>query len=72
VIAALLLGASARSQQPPPAPAQAQGQRDIQIGGGDQARFAVPDCVPRSGDEAAKEACRTITEVLRNDLKFEL
>jgi TolB protein len=35
-------------------------------------RFAVPECVPRPGDEAAKEACRTLTQVLRNDLKFEL
>jgi TolB protein len=34
-------------------------------------RFAVPDCIPRKGDEASREACRTIGEVLRNDLKFE-
>ena len=34
-------------------------------------RFAVPDCIPRAGDEASREACRTITQVLRNDLKFE-
>jgi TolB protein len=31
----------------------------------------VPDCIPRAGDEASREACRTITQVLRNDLKFE-
>ena len=40
------------------------------ITGGAQ-RFAVPDCVPRLGDEASREACRTITQVLRTDLKFE-
>jgi TolB protein len=42
----------------------------IIITGGGQ-RFAVPDCIPRAGDEASREACRTITQVLRNDLKFE-
>ena len=40
------------------------------ITGGGQ-RFAVPDCIPRAGDEASREACRTITQVLRADLKFE-
>ncbi len=34
-------------------------------------RFAVPDCAPRRADEASQAACRTITEVLRNDLAFE-
>ena len=34
-------------------------------------RFAVPDCIPRAGDEASREACRTLTQVLRADLKFE-
>ena len=34
-------------------------------------RFAVPDCIPKRGDDASREACRTIVEVLRNDLKFE-
>jgi TolB protein len=34
-------------------------------------RFAVPDCVPRRGDEASREACRTLTQVLRRDLAFE-
>jgi TolB protein len=34
-------------------------------------RFAIPDCVPRRGDEASREACRTVTQVLRDDLKFE-
>jgi TolB protein len=35
-------------------------------------RFAVPDCIPRKGDEASRDACRTIVQVLRNDLHFEI
>jgi TolB protein len=34
-------------------------------------RLAVPPCVPRAGDEASRVACRTITDVLRRDLRFE-
>jgi TolB protein len=34
-------------------------------------RFAVPECLPRRTDEATQTACRTITQVLRNDLRFE-
>jgi TolB protein len=55
--------------QAPPAQAPS-GNAQIIIGGGGQ-RFAVPDCIPRAGDEASREACRTITQVLRNDLRFE-
>ena len=51
------------AQAPPP-------NTQVIITGGGQ-RFAVPDCIPRAGDEASREACRTITQVLRNDLKFE-
>jgi TolB protein len=39
--------------------------------GGVTPRFAVPDCVPRGQDEATQAACRTITQVLRSDLRFE-
>ena len=39
--------------------------------GGTTPRFAVPECVPRKADEASQAACRTITQVLRNDLRFE-
>ena len=39
--------------------------------GGAAPRFAVPDCVPRGNDEASVAACRTLTQVLRNDLRFE-
>lgn len=54
-----------------PTAAQAPpGNTQIIIGGGNQ-RFAVPDCIPRAGDEASREACRTLTQVLRADLKFE-
>jgi TolB protein len=51
------------AQQPPP-------NTQVIIGGA-LTSLAVPDCVPRAGDEASREACRTITQVLRNDLKFE-
>jgi TolB protein len=33
--------------------------------------MAVPDCLPKKGDDASREACRVITQVLRADLKFE-
>jgi TolB protein len=38
--------------------------------GGVTPRFAVPECVPRTRDERTEEACRTLTQVLRNDLRF--
>jgi TolB protein len=62
--AALLWLASAGAAQ------EAPGQPTIFIEGGTQ-RFAVPACIPRAGDEASREACRTITQVLRKDLEFE-
>jgi TolB protein len=31
----------------------------------------VPECVPRRGDEASREACRVFSQVLRDDLRFE-
>ncbi len=34
-------------------------------------RVAVPECVPRGADEQSQAACRTITQVLRADLRFE-
>jgi TolB protein len=62
-VAAALSARAGGAQQPPT-------DRQIIIGGGGQ-RFAVPDCIPRMGDEASREACRTITQVLRSDLRFE-
>ena len=53
-----------------PGAAQPPTDRRIIIDGSAQ-RFAVPDCIPRAGDEASREACRTLTQVLRADLKFE-
>jgi TolB protein len=34
-------------------------------------RWAMPDCVPKRPDEASQAACRTISQVLRADLRFE-
>jgi TolB protein len=39
--------------------------------GGVTPRFAVPECIARTTDEQTQQACRTITQVLRNDLRFE-
>jgi TolB protein len=68
-----LASAAGRAQAPPaPAPPPQAGAPDKQFdvfGGGD--RFAVPECSPRKGDAPSTEACRTLTQVLRNDLKFE-
>src|SRR6185503_21171235 len=61
---AAVWSARAGSAQAPPSNSQ------IIITGGGQ-RFAVPDCIPRAGDEASREVCRTITQVLRADLQFE-
>jgi TolB protein len=38
--------------------------------GGVTPRFAVPECAPRTRDPRTEEACRTVTQVLRNDLRF--
>jgi TolB protein len=55
----------------PRAAAVAQEQVEQIVIGGVTARFAVPECVPRRGDEASQAACRTLTQVLRGDLRFE-
>ena len=57
------------AQQEPAPPAPQVPTIEILTGG--LQRFAVPECVPRRGDEASREACRTLTEVLRRDLAFE-
>jgi TolB protein len=61
--AAVVTGAGGAAQEQPPV-------EQIVIGGV-APRFAVPECVPRGQDEATVAACRTITQVLRNDLHFE-
>src|SRR5262245_57740422 len=53
-------------QQPPPPQT-----RDTIIITGAAGRWAMPDCVPKRTDEASQAACRTITQVLRADLRFE-
>jgi TolB protein len=63
-IAGWALGRPSGAQQEP-APVE-----QIVIGG-TVPRFAVPECTPRRPDEASQAACRTITQVLRNDLRFE-
>lgn len=72
-VAWIALSPPGRAQTPPPPPPSITppgGTYVVDItGGGD--RFAVPECVPRKGDEASREACRTLTQVLRNDLTFE-
>jgi TolB protein len=62
---ALVLARDSRPAQAPPSPPPT-----IVIGGGFD-RFAIPDCIPRKGDEASREVCRTVTQVLRADLQFE-
>jgi TolB protein len=57
--------AAARGQGQPPAVPQ------IDIRDPHAERLAVPACLPRAGDEASRVACRTVTEVLRRDLRFE-
>jgi TolB protein len=71
VLAALLLAAAglvrAAQESPPPA-----GQpptvviTDYQV-----QRFAIPDCFPRRPDDASRDACQTITQVLKKDIAFE-
>jgi TolB protein len=66
----LLLGFASetlRAQQPA-APGQATPTLIIEAG---SQRFAVPDCIPRREDPTLRDACRTLTQVLRSDLRFE-
>jgi len=64
-------GAAALAAVTPGVDAQQAPVDQIVIGGLTRPRFAVPECVPRRPDEASQQACRTITQVLRNDLRFE-
>jgi TolB protein len=58
---ALLLAGGAIAEDP---------ARQIVIGG-TASTLAVPDCAPRGSDAITVAACRTITDVLRADLRFE-
>jgi TolB protein len=64
-------GATAPAAQQQPAAPPGGAPTKIIIGTPGAAHFAIPDCIPRAGDEASREACRTITQVLRADLRFE-
>jgi TolB protein len=61
--AALAAIAAGAPQQPP--------TRDTIIITGSAGRWALPDCVPKRPDEASLAACRTLSQVLRADLRFE-
>jgi len=62
-------GGAGHAQAPAPPP---QGNvRNIIIGSEGTDRFAVPECAPRKGDAPSTDVCHTLTQVLRNDLKFE-
>ena len=65
VLAAPALDRPSGSAQVPPSP-----PTQIIITGSAE-RVAIPDCIPRKGDEASREVCRTVTQVLRADLQFE-
>jgi TolB protein len=65
VLGAALAAGAGLAQGPPPTGAT------IIITDPRQERLAIPDCVPRTGDEASRDACRALTAVLRRDLRFE-
>ena len=65
---ALAAHAAAAPAPPTPVATTEGGIKEFMIGG-TATRVAVPDCVPK--DDAAREACKTITEVLKKDLAFE-
>ena len=69
-LAVALIGAPSFGQAPAPSPTGAA-KIVINPEGMVSDRFAVPGCIPRTGDEAAREACKTITAVLKDDLRFE-
>src|SRR5690349_294055 len=51
--------------------AQAPAIPTIEVGTQRATVLAVPDCAPRGNDASLATACRTITDVLRADLRFE-
>ncbi len=69
-VASVVAMARAAVRQEPVTPPPPPGASTIVIGGV-AARFAIPDCVPRKGDEASAAACKAVAEVLRADLRFE-
>jgi TolB protein len=65
-----VLAAQVPQASPAPPTGTPQQPREFDVVYGVE-HFAIPDCIPRPGDEAGREACRTLTQVLRNDLLFE-
>lgn len=68
---ALLVAAGVGAVRPEAGSAQQPPTQTIIIGPGAQ-RFAIPNCIPRRGDDASRDACRVLAQVLRNDLRFEI
>lgn len=68
---ALVAAVAAAAAMAPLVASNPQEPVDQIVIGGVTPRFAVPECVPRTNDERTQQACRTITQVLRNDLRFE-
>jgi len=71
LLAAVTTLAAAPAVRPPAARQEPPPLDEIVIGGLTRPRFAVPECVPRRQDDASQAACRTLTQVLRADLRFE-
>jgi TolB protein len=77
LLAAAAATATALGAKPAPAPqpqapaAPAPQQRDTIIIATAAGRWVLPDCVPKRQDDASLAACRTLTQVLRADLRFE-
>jgi len=64
-------GGPAAAPKPAAPAAQQPAASDTIVITGVEGKFALPDCVPRKLDEASQAACRTLTQVLRADLRFE-
>jgi TolB protein len=62
----MALGASGPAQEPPPTPIPT-----LVFDTNRTQHLALPECIPRRGDEASREGCRTVRDVLKNDLQFE-
>jgi TolB protein len=66
VLVLALASLASAQESPPPA-----GGPTIYITDASRPHFAVPDCIPKRADDASREACRTVVQVLRADLAFE-
>jgi TolB protein len=55
--------AAGRQESPPP--------NTVVIPNAGRQHFAIPECIPKSGDAASRDACHTFSQVLKADLQFE-